>query len=122
MSTETLSQLDVDRTRGDFHYPEQHTFDAGSGLSHATVDYISNVKGEPDWIREFRHKALDVFFSKPMPTHWASADLENIIFQKIRYYLANAQRPTRSWDEVPDDVKRTFERLGSPADVTVIGA
>ncbi len=114
MSTETLSQLDVDRTRGDFHYPEQHTFDAGSGLSHATVDYISNVKGEPDWIREFRHKALDVFFSKPMPTHWASADLENIIFEKIRYYLANAQRPTRSWDEVPDDVKRTFERLGIP--------
>jgi Fe-S cluster assembly protein SufB len=114
MSTETLSQLDVDRTRGDFHYPEQHTFDAGSGLSHATVDYISNVKGEPDWIREFRHKALDVFFSKPMPTHWASEDLENIIFEKIRYYLANAQRPTRSWDEVPDDVKRTFERLGIP--------
>ena len=114
MSTEALSQLDVDRTRGDFHYPEQHTFDAGSGLSHATVDYISNVKAEPDWIREFRHKALDVFFSKPMPTHWASADLENIIFEKIRYYLANAQRPTRSWDEVPDDVKRTFERLGIP--------
>jgi Fe-S cluster assembly protein SufB len=114
MSTETLSQLDVDRTRGDFHYPEQHTFDAGSGLSHATVDYISNVKGEPDWIREFRHKALDVFFSKPMPTHWASHDLENIVFEKIRYYLANAQRPTRSWDEVPDDVKRTFERLGIP--------
>jgi Fe-S cluster assembly protein SufB len=114
MSTETLSQLDVDRTRGDFHYPEQHTFDAGSGLSHATVDYISNVKGEPDWIREFRHKALDVFFSKPMPTHWASHDLENIVFENIRYYLANAQRPTRSWDEVPDDVKRTFERLGIP--------
>jgi Fe-S cluster assembly protein SufB len=72
------------------------------------------VKGEPDWIREFRHKALDVFFAKPMPTHWASEDLENIVFEKIRYYLANAQRPTRSWDEVPDDVKRTFERLGIP--------
>jgi len=114
MSTETLSQLDVDRTRGDFHYPEQHTFDAGSGLSHSTVDYIANVKGEPDWIREFRHKALDVFLSKPMPTHWASHDLENIVFERIRYYLANAQRPTRSWDEVPDDVKRTFERLGIP--------
>jgi Fe-S cluster assembly protein SufB len=114
MSTETLSQLDVDRTRGDFHYPEQHTFDAGSGLSHATVDYIANVKGEPDWIREFRHRALDVFLSKPMPTHWASHDLENIVFENIRYYLANSQRPTRSWDEVPDDVKRTFERLGIP--------
>jgi Fe-S cluster assembly protein SufB len=114
MSTEALTQLDIDRSRGDFHYPEQHTYDAGAGLSHATVDYISNVKGEPDWIREFRHRALDVFLSKPMPTHWASHDLENIVFENIRYYLANAQRPTRSWDEVPDDVKRTFERLGIP--------
>jgi Fe-S cluster assembly protein SufB len=114
MSTEVISQIDVDRTRGDFSYPEQHTFDAGTGLTHATVDYIADVKQEPDWIREFRHKALDVFLSKPMPTHWASKDLENIVFDNIRYYLANAQRPTRSWDEVPDDVKRTFERLGIP--------
>ncbi len=114
MSTEVISQIDVDRTRGDFSYPEQHTFDAGTGLSHATVDYIAEVKQEPDWIREFRHKALDVFLSKPMPTHWASKDLENIVFDNIRYYLANSQRPTRSWDEVPDDVKRTFERLGIP--------
>jgi len=114
MSTEVISQIDVDRTRGDFSYPEQHTFDAGTGLTHATVDYIVDVKQEPDWIREFRHRALDVFLSKPMPTHWASRDLENIIFDKIRYYLANSQRPTRSWEEVPDDVKRTFERLGIP--------
>jgi len=114
MSTEVINQIDVDRTRGDFSYPEQHTFDAGTGLTHATVDYIVDVKQEPDWIREFRHKALDVFLSKPMPTHWASKDLENIVFDNIRYYLANSQRPTRSWDEVPDDVKRTFERLGIP--------
>ena len=114
MSSEVISQLEVDRTRGDFSYPESHAFDAGVGLSHDTIDYIANVKGEPDWIREFRHRALDVFLSKPMPTHWATKDLENIVFEKIRYYLSNAQRPTRSWDEVPDDVKRTFERLGIP--------
>ena len=114
MSTETLSQLDVDRTRGDFHYPEQHTFDAGSGLSHATVDYISNVKGEPDWIREFRKDALRKFNSMPMPTHWASHDLENIVFDNIRYYLSQGTQPKRSWDDVPEDVKRTFERLGIP--------
>jgi Fe-S cluster assembly protein SufB len=117
MSTELLDpakQIDIDRSVGDFSYPEQHTFDAGVGLSHATVDYIADVKGEPDWIREFRHKALDTFESKPMPTNWATKDLDNIDFQKIRYYLANGQRPTRSWEEVPDDVKRTFERLGIP--------
>jgi Fe-S cluster assembly protein SufB len=49
-----------------------------------------------------------------MPTHWASKDLENIIFKDIRYYLSKGQAPTRSWDEVPDDVKKTFERLGIP--------
>jgi len=114
MSTETVSQLDIDRSVGDFSYPEQHQYDAGVGLSHDTVDYIANVKGEEDWIREFRHKALDTFYAKPMPTSWASDDLKAIDFDKIRYYLANAQRPTRSWEDVPDDVKRTFERLGIP--------
>lgn len=118
MSTELLdapaTQLDIDRSRGDFVYPESHEFDAGTGLSHETIDYIATVKNEPDWIREFRHKALDTFLAKPMPTHWASKDLENIVFQNIRYYLANAKRPTRSWEEVPDDVKKTFERLGIP--------
>jgi Fe-S cluster assembly protein SufB len=114
MSVETLQQLDIDRARGDFAYPEQHQYDAGYGLSHDTIDYIAEVKGEPDWIREFRHRALDVFESKPMPTHWATRDLENTEFQKIRYYLAHGQRPTRSWEDVPDDMKQTFERLGIP--------
>jgi Fe-S cluster assembly protein SufB len=113
MNTEEAT-IDIDRTLGDFRYPEQHEFDAGQGLTRDTVNYISEVKGEPDWIREFRLRALDVFESKPLPTHWASKDLEAIDFSKIRYYLANSQRPTRSWDEVPDDVKRTFERLGIP--------
>ena len=50
-----------------------------------------------------------------MPTHWASRDLENIIFDNIRYYLSQGgQKPKRTWDEVPEDVKRTFERLGIP--------
>jgi Fe-S cluster assembly protein SufB len=111
MPTETV---DIDRSVGDFVYPESHTFDAGTGLTRDTINYIVDVKGEPEWIRDFRLKALDTFLSKPLPTHWASKDLEVINFDKIRYYLANGQRPTRSWDEVPDDVKRTFERLGIP--------
>ncbi|MDF1811262.1 MAG: Fe-S cluster assembly protein SufB [Verrucomicrobiales bacterium] len=101
-------------SEGDFSYPEEYTHNAGIGLSEKTIDYISNVKGEADWIREFRKKALKTFESKPNPTHWASRDLDNIKFENLRYYLAKGQRPTRSWDEVPDDVKRTFERLGIP--------
>lgn len=114
MNTKTTTSIDIDRSIGDFSYPEQHEFDAGHGLTRATVNYISDVKGEPDWVREFRLKALEVFEGKPLPTHWASKDLEAIHFDKIRYYLANAQLPKRSWDEVPESEKRTFERLGIP--------
>jgi Fe-S cluster assembly protein SufB len=114
MSTETATNIDIDRSIGDFSYPEQHAYDAGIGLTHETIDYITNVKGEADWIREFRHRALDIFNSKPMPTHWASHDLDAIVFDNIRYYLSNGQKATRSWDDVPEDMKRTFERLGIP--------
>jgi len=104
----------IDQSRGDFKYDVAYEFDAGTGLNERTVDYISAVKKEAPWIREFRHNALKVFNSKPMPVHWATRDLENINFDKIRYYLAQGQKPKRTWDEVPDDIKKTFERLGIP--------
>ncbi|MEM8953127.1 MAG: Fe-S cluster assembly protein SufB [Verrucomicrobiota bacterium] len=111
---QTTAVVSIDQSQGDFVYPEDYRFDAGTGLSEATIDYISEVKKEAEWVRDFRKRALKVFESKPMPTHWASGDLENIDFDKIRYYLSKGQQPTRSWEEVPDDVKETFERLGIP--------
>ena len=113
MKTDT-SAVNIDRDIGDFHYKVDYGYDAGVGLDERVVNYISDVKQDPDWVREFRLKALQTFESKPLPTHWASKDLEAIDFNKIRYYLAQGQRATRSWDEVPEDVKRTFERLGIP--------
>jgi len=110
----TAEAVNIDQEAGDFSYPEDYAYDAGTGLSEKTIEYISNVKKEAPWLLEFRKKALKTFESKPMPTHWASKDLENIVFQDIRYYLAKGQQPMRSWDEVPDDVKETFERLGIP--------
>lgn len=104
----------IDQTVGDFTYDVKYDFDAGTGLTPATIDYISAAKKEAEWIREFRHKALKIFESKPLPTHWATKDLGNVDFSKIRYYLAQGQKPKRSWDEVPDDIKKTFERLGVP--------
>jgi Fe-S cluster assembly protein SufB len=114
LDDETRSAVDIDRSVGDFSYPEEHQFDAGYGLSEKTINYISDVKNDPDWVREFRLKALKTFQDKPMPTNWATKDLDNIIFENIRYYLAKGQAPKRSWDEVPEDVKKTFERLGIP--------
>jgi len=106
--------IDIDRSKGDFHYETSYEYDAGVGLTEDTINYIADVKGEADWVRQFRLKALDIFQKKPMPTHWATKDLESIDFDKIRYYLAKGQRASRTWDEVPDDVKETFERLGIP--------
>ena len=108
------NQLEIDREKGNFRYDVDYAFDAGTGLNDKTIDYICDVKNEPDWIREFRKDALKKFLEKPMPTHWASKDLDNIIFDNIRYYLSQNQKPKRSWDEVPDEVKKTFERLGIP--------
>ncbi len=111
---EAKPDLQIDRSIGDFRYDVDYDYDAGTGLTEQTVDYISDVKGEDAWIREFRKDGLRKFWEKPMPTHWASPDLENIVFDNIRYYLAKGQTPKRSWDEVPDEVKKTFERLGIP--------
>ena len=112
MSTEAA--IDIDREKGNFSYDTEYDYDAGIGLNEKVVNYIADVKEEDDWVRTFRLKALDVFNSKPLPTNWATKDLENIDFDKFRYYLSKGQKPSRTWDEVPDDVKETFERLGIP--------
>ena len=64
--------IQVDTEKGNFHYPENYEFDAGIGLSEDTINYISDVKNDADWIREFRLKALEIFKKKPMPTNWAT--------------------------------------------------
>ena len=84
MKTET-SAVNIDRSKGDFSYPEAHVRDAGAGLSERTVHYISDVKEDPDWVRDFRLRALRTFWEKPLPIHWASKELEAIDFDKIRY-------------------------------------
>ncbi len=106
--------LNVDRDIGNFHYKTDYEYNAGIGLTPETIDYMVKAKGESDWVRDFRLRALKVFEQKPLPTHWASKELETIEFDKIHYYLAKGQRPTRSWEDVPSEVKETFERLGIP--------
>ncbi|MEN8847168.1 MAG: Fe-S cluster assembly protein SufB [Akkermansiaceae bacterium] len=113
--TATVQQVALEKDDiGNFSFPENHKFDAGYGLTKDTLDYISKVKDEPQWINDFRHKALEVFLSKPMPTNWATEDLNAIDFDKIRYYLSDGASPKRSWDDVPSEVLETFDRLGVP--------
>ena len=106
--------LNLDRDVGNFSFAEDYAYNAGVGLNEEVVRYISKVKGEDEWILDFRLKALKAFEKMENPTHWAPKKLDELDFSKIRYYLAKGARKTRSWEEVPEDVKKTFERLGVP--------
>ncbi|MGH2787675.1 MAG: Fe-S cluster assembly protein SufB [Actinomycetota bacterium] len=81
------------------------------GLSHDVIDMMSDRKGEPDWMRKFRHKSLDIFRRKPMPT-WG-ADLSGIDFDDIYYYIKPMSQ-VNSWDDMPEDIKATWDKLGIP--------
>ncbi len=82
------------------------------GINKAIVEEISRIKGEPDWMREFRVKSYEAFMEKPMP-EWG-ADLSEIEFDEYTYYIKPSERVERSWDDVPETIKKTFEKLGLP--------
>ena len=95
-----------------FFDPEKYVFKAKRGLSKAVVEEISWMKSEPDWMLQFRLRALEIFEKKPTP-QWGG-DLNQIDFQNIYYYLKASDKSAKSWDDVPADAKRTFDRLGIP--------
>jgi Fe-S cluster assembly protein SufB len=95
-----------------FRDPENYVFKSRKGLDREIVEEISWMKGEPDWMRQFRLRALEIFQRKPMPT-WG-ADLSAIDLDDIYYYVKATDQEERSWDNVPDDIRRTFDRLGIP--------
>ncbi|RMG41366.1 MAG: Fe-S cluster assembly protein SufB [Planctomycetota bacterium] len=96
-----------------FHDPtDKYVFRARKGLDAEIVQQISELKGEPPWMREFRLNALRIFEQKPMP-NWGP-DLSELDFQDIYYYIKPTDRQGHSWEEVPDEIRRTYERLGIP--------
>jgi Fe-S cluster assembly protein SufB len=95
-----------------FRDAEKPLFRAQPGLSAEVVQEISWLKGEPAWMRDLRLRALEVFWKKPMPT-WGG-DLSGINFDEIYYYVKPTDHQVRSWDDVPQYIKRTFDRLGIP--------
>ncbi|MEQ1831950.1 MAG: Fe-S cluster assembly protein SufB [Candidatus Eisenbacteria bacterium] len=95
-----------------FHDAEQHVFKSRKGLDADIVRQISKLKGEPEWMLEYRLKALDIFEKKPTPM-WGG-DVSAIDFQDIYYYVKPTSEEAKSWDDVPADMKRTFDKLGIP--------
>src|ERR671936_1859217 len=109
----TKSNLDMDYSKYDFKdSTELYVYLSKKGLSRGTVEEISKMKGEPDWMRDFRLRSYEVFMSKPMP-NWGG-DLSKIDFQNIYYYAKASEKTSKSWEDVPESVRNTFEKLGIP--------
>jgi Fe-S cluster assembly protein SufB len=95
-----------------FHVDEDYFFKSGRGLSHDLVDAISSHKGEPDWMRRFRHRSLDYFIARPLP-EWGG-NVAEIDFENIFYYIRPTENQATSWEDLPPDIKDTWDKLGIP--------
>jgi len=110
MATENI---DMDYSKYDFKdSTEMYVHLSKKGLTKDTVREISKLKDEPDWMLDFRLRSYDVFMKKPMP-QWGG-DLNKIDFQNIYYYAKASEKTEKNWDDVPEDVKNTFDKLGIP--------
>ena len=113
MSTEpNLDLRDSYAEKYGFHDDEQHVFKIRKGLDRGIVEEISKMKGEPRWMLDYRLKALETFFKKPLP-NWGG-DVTGIDFQDIYYYVKPTSEESKTWEDVPADMKRTFDKLGIP--------
>ncbi len=102
----------IEDKRFDFRNPDSHVFKTRKGLDEEIVRQISEKKNEPEWMLEFRLKALKHYESRPMPT-WGGK-LDELNLDEIYFYTKPTSEESRTWDDVPDDIKETFEKLGVP--------
>ena len=113
MATELSSNIEPGAYQYGFHDPtDDYAFKSRKGLDAEIVREISAMKQEPDWMRDFRLEALEIFHSRPMP-EWGG-NLGELDFQDIFYYMRASDRQSRDWEDVPEDIRKTYDRLGIP--------
>ncbi len=112
MATDIASKSEIGAiNKYDFRTETRGVFKARKGLDREIVNQISEIKGEPEWMRDLRLKSLQHFQSRPMPNWGGAIDLD---FQDIYYYLKPTDHQGKSWDDVPQEIKDTFDKLGIP--------
>lgn len=111
MDTIVTSPISRDYQYG-FSKPDKSVFRTPKGLNRTTVEAISYHKGEPQWMLDYRLKAFDHFMLRPMPT-WG-ADLMGIDFNEINYYVSPTDKKANQWNDIPQDIKDTYEAIGIP--------
>lgn len=95
-----------------FHDEDTSVYNTGKGLTREVVEEISNIKQEPEWMKEYRLKAFE-FFEKAPIQDWGP-NLDELHFEDYTYYIKPSDRTESSWDDVPDKIKETFDRIGIP--------
>jgi Fe-S cluster assembly scaffold protein SufB len=109
----TSSQVDLGRYKLGWSDVEDYVFKPKKGLSEQIVREMSEMKGEPTWMRDFRLRALKRFFAKPMAP-WFAVNMPDLDFDDIYYYVKPTQGQVKDWDALPDSIKSTYEKLGIP--------
>ena len=104
--------IELEEYKYGFRDEHRAVFESGKGLTPEVVRTISEMKGEPEWMLNFRLKALEQFNKMPIP-RWGG-NLDELNFDEIKYYVKPSEKKGRSWDEVPAEIKATFEKLGIP--------
>ncbi len=107
------TDLDLGRYKLGWSDVEEYVFKPKKGLNEEIVREMSWMKGEPDWMREFRLKSLRHFMRRPMAP-WFAVNMPDIDFNDIYYYIKPTEKQVSSWDQLPDSVKQTYEKLGIP--------
>jgi Fe-S cluster assembly protein SufB len=110
----TVAEIGLDEYKYGFVTEDKPVFKAQPGLSEEIVRQISGHKDEPEWMLEFRLKALEIYYSKPMPKWGGDLDQLEATLDEIYFYLKPQEKMERSWDDVPQEIKDTFEKLGIP--------
>ena len=114
MSQPSEAREAVGDYKAGWHDPENSTIRFDFGLSEQVVRDISELKSEPEWMTEMRLKAYRHFVDRPMP-NWGNTEiLEDIDFDNVCYFLRSSDQTGESWEDVPEDIRNTFERLGIP--------
>ena len=112
--SETIRDLELDEYKYDFITESEPVYRAKKGLSEEVVREISAYKEEPEWMLDHRLKALKVYESKPMPTWGGNLSDLDAVLDEIYFYVRPQDRMEHSWDDVPEEIKDTFEKLGIP--------
>ncbi|HEY5669960.1 MAG TPA: Fe-S cluster assembly protein SufB [Anaerolineales bacterium] len=112
MSSDAVILDGIGEYKYGFSDPETYVFKSRKGIDREVVEQISSMKGEPEWMLAFRLKALDHFLKRPTPT-WGG-DLSTLNLDDIYYYVKPADSESKTWDDVPEAIKNTFDKLGIP--------